>query len=49
MSDITETKAAPPRRFASAGPGWTAEIWAVVLSLAFIALIVAGVFPRVPW
>ncbi|MBV8836588.1 MAG: hypothetical protein JO000_08620 [Alphaproteobacteria bacterium] len=49
MSDITETKAATPRR-ASSGPArWTAETWAVVLSVAFIALIVAGVFPRVPW
>ena len=51
MSDITETKAAAPRRFSSARAPrtWTAETWAVVLSVAFIALIVAGVFPRVPW
>ena len=53
MTDVTETKgAAPPRRGSSAdwAPAhWTAETWAVVLSVAFIALIVAGVFPRVPW
>jgi len=25
------------------------DVWAVALSVIFIVLVVAGVFPRVPW
>ncbi len=42
MSEQTETKTAPARRL-------SLDTWAVAASVVFIALIVAGVFPRVPW
>ena len=42
MSDITETKTPPARRL-------SLDTWAVAASVLFIALIVAGIFPRVPW
>ena len=52
MTEHAQTKAPPWRRLAfDARPAdirWM-EIWAVVASVAFIVLIVAGVFPRVPW
>ena len=42
MSELTTTKVAPSRRF-------SLDTWAVAASVVFIALIVAGIFPRVPW
>jgi hypothetical protein len=42
MSEITQPTAAPSRRF-------SLDTWAVAASVLFIVLIVAGIFPRVPW
>jgi hypothetical protein len=42
MSDQTTTKASPSPRF-------SLDTWAVAASVLFIALVVAGIFPRVPW
>jgi len=47
MSEITETEAPPPRRLSL--DTFALDTWAVAASVLFIALIVAGVFPRVPW
>jgi len=42
MSETTQTKAA-------ASPRLSLDSWAVAASVVFIALIVAGLFPHVPW
>ena len=42
MSRPTPTKAAPSSRL-------PLDTWAVAAAVVFIALIVAGIFPRVPW
>jgi len=42
MSESTQTNSAPSRRLSM-------DSWAVAASIVFIALIVAGIFPRVPW
>jgi len=42
MSETTQTGAPPSPRF-------SLDTWAVAASVLFIALIVAGIFPRVPW
>jgi hypothetical protein len=42
MSETTQTKAGP-------SPRLSLDSWAVAASVVFIALIVAGLFPRVPW
>ena len=47
MSDTTETKPAPARRLSL--DTFALDTWAVAASVIFIALIVAGIFPRVPW
>ena len=41
MSDTTQSKPTAPR--------FSLDTWAVAASVIFIALIVAGIFPRVPW
>jgi len=48
MSEPVETPAEAPASPSSLG-GFTLDSWAVALSILFIALIVAGIFPRVPW
>jgi hypothetical protein len=47
MSEQTTTKASPSLRFSP--DTWSLEVWAVAASVIFIALVVAGIFPRVPW
>ena len=42
MSETTQTERAPSSRF-------SLDSWAVAASVLFIALIVAGIFPHVPW
>ena len=42
MSEPEKSKTAPSPRF-------SLDTWAVAASVVFIALIVAGIFPRVPW
>ena len=44
MSEQTTTKASPSPRFSL-----SLDTWAVAASVLFIALVVAGIFPRVPW
>lgn len=47
MTDTTESKPAAPRRLSL--NTFALDTWAVAASVLFIALIVAGIFPRVPW
>ena len=47
MSDQTTTKASPSPRFSL--DTFSLDTWAVAASIIFIALVVAGIFPRVPW
>ena len=42
MSEQTITKV-------SSAPRFSLDTWAVAASVVFIVLIVAGIFPRVPW
>ena len=42
MSETTQTQA-------TSSPRFSLDSWAVAASVVFIALIVAGIFPRVPW
>jgi hypothetical protein len=49
MSGLTQTKPTPARRFSLSLASLSFEAWAVAASILFIALIVAGVFPHVPW
>jgi hypothetical protein len=42
MSETTQTGTQRSPRF-------SLDTWAVAASVVFIALIVAGIFPRVPW
>jgi hypothetical protein len=52
MSELTTTKASPSPRFSLdrfALDRFALDTWAVAASVVFIALIVAGIFPRVPW
>jgi hypothetical protein len=44
MSELSQTQAAP-----APAPRFSLDTWAVAASVIFIALIVAGIFPRVPW
>jgi hypothetical protein len=49
MSTPTDTPATPPppRRLSL---GWLSlDTWAVSAAVIFILLVVAGIFPRVPW
>ncbi|HMK81389.1 MAG TPA: hypothetical protein VK438_17170 [Xanthobacteraceae bacterium] len=48
MSEPVETPTAAPASPSLLG-GFILDSWAVALSVLFIALIVAGIFPRVPW
>jgi hypothetical protein len=50
MSELSQTRAtaAPAPRF-SPDTRFSLDTWAVAASVIFIALIVAGIFPRVPW
>jgi hypothetical protein len=43
MSETVETPTRAPT------PRFSLDTWAVAASVLFIALIVAGIFPRVPW
>ena len=57
MSEQTTTKVSPSPRFfldrfaldRFALDRFALDTWAVAASVVFIALIVAGIFPRVPW
>ena len=52
MSEQTTTKDSPSPRFfldRFALDRFALDTWAVAASVIFIALIVAGIFPRVPW
>jgi hypothetical protein len=52
MSEQTTTKASPSPRFSLdkfAIDKFAIDTWAVAASVLFIALVVAGIFPRVPW
>jgi len=52
MSEQTTTKVSPSPRFfldRFALHRFALDTWAVAASVVFIALIVAGIFPRVPW
>jgi hypothetical protein len=42
MSETTNTKTAP-------APRLSLDTWAVSAAVIFIILVVAGIFPRVPW
>ena len=50
MSELSQTRAAPaPAPRFSLDARFSLDTWAVAASVIFIALIVAGIFPRVPW
>lgn len=52
MSEQTTAKLSPSPRFSLDRLGldrFGLDSWAVAASVVFIALIVAGIFPRVPW
>ena len=47
MSDTTTTQAKPAPRFSL---DWLPlDSWAVTAAVVFIVLVVAGIFPRLPW
>jgi hypothetical protein len=45
-SSISPADAAPARARA---PRFSLDTWAVAAAVLFIVLVVAGIFPRVPW
>jgi hypothetical protein len=45
-SSVSPTDTAPTRGRA---PRFSLDTWAVATAVIFIVLVVAGIFPRVPW
>ena len=52
MSDLTTAKTPSSPRFSLGAPSLdrlSLDSWAVAAAVIFVALIVVGIFPRVPW